>query len=303
MIYTMTLNPSIDFIVEVADFEVGILNKIQKEAKFPGGKGINVSQVLKRLGTDNKALGFVGGFTGDYIVDSLKQRGIVTDFVGVQEDTRINIKLKTGQETEINGQGPTIQEPELTALLNKIDALTTNDVLVLAGSIPQSLPVTIYETLASIATKKGAKVVADTTGEVLLNVLPNKPFLIKPNHHELGELFDVKIETVEEAVPYGKRLVEMGAQHVIVSMAGAGALLFSKDVALYANVPKGVLKNSVGAGDSVVAGFLSNYFRTDDVQQAFKYGVASGSATAFSPELCTQQEVEELLPQIKLTTM
>lgn len=303
MIYTMTLNPSIDFIVEVADFEVGILNKIQKEAKFPGGKGINVSQVLKRLGTDNKALGFVGGFTGDYIVDSLKQRGIVTDFVEVQEDTRINIKLKTGQETEINGQGPTIQEPELTALLNKIDALTTNDVLVLAGSIPQSLPVTIYETLASIATKKGAKVVADTTGEVLLNVLPNKPFLIKPNHHELGELFDVKIETVEEAVPYGKRLVEMGAQHVIVSMAGAGALLFSKDVALYANVPKGVLKNSVGAGDSVVAGFLSNYFRTGDVQQAFKYGVASGSATAFSPELCTQQEVEELLPQIKLTTM
>ena len=303
MIYTMTLNPSIDFIVEVADFEVGILNKIQKEAKFPGGKGINVSQVLKRLGTDNKALGFIGGFTGDYIVDSLKQRGIVTDFVGVQEDTRINIKLKTGQETEINGQGPTIQEPELTALLNKIDALTTNDVLVLAGSIPQSLPVTIYETLASIATKKGAKVVADTTGEVLLNVLPNKPFLIKPNHHELGELFDVKIETVEEAVPYGKRLVEMGAQHVIVSMAGAGALLFSKDGALYANVPKGVLKNSVGAGDSVVAGFLSNYFRTGDVQQAFKYGVASGSATAFSPELCTQQEVEELLPQIKLTTM
>ncbi|WPK13731.1 1-phosphofructokinase [Lysinibacillus louembei] len=303
MIYTMTLNPSIDFIVEVADFEVGILNKIQKEAKFPGGKGINVSQVLKRLGTDNKALGFVGGFTGDYIVDSLKQRGIVTDFVEVQEDTRINIKLKTGQETEINGQGPTIQEPELTALLNKIDALTANDVLVLAGSIPQSLPVTIYETLASIATKKGAKVVADTTGEVLLNVLPNKPFLIKPNHHELGELFDVKIETVEEAVPYGKRLVEMGAQHVIVSMAGAGALLFSKDVALYANVPKGVLKNSVGAGDSVVAGFLSNYFRTGDVQQAFKYGVASGSATAFSPELCTQQEVEELLPQIKLTTM
>lgn len=303
MIYTMTLNPSIDFIVEVADFEVGILNKIQKEAKFPGGKGINVSQVLKRLGTDNKALGFVGGFTGDYIVDSLKQRGIVTDFVEVQEDTRINIKLKTGQETEINGQGPTIQEPELTALLNKIDALTANDVLVLAGSIPQSLPVTIYETLASIATKKGAKVVADTTGEVLLNVLPNKPFLIKPNHHELGELFDVKIETVEEAVPYGKRLVEMGAQHVIVSMAGAGALLFSEDVALYANVPKGVLKNSVGAGDSVVAGFLSNYFRTGDVQQAFKYGVASGSATAFSPELCTQQEVEELLPQIKLTTM
>ncbi|MCT6923869.1 1-phosphofructokinase [Metasolibacillus sp.] len=303
MIYTMTLNPSIDFIVEVADFEIGILNKIQKEAKFPGGKGINVSQVLKRLGTDNKALGFVGGFTGDYIVDSLKQRGIVTDFVEVQEDTRINIKLKTGQETEINGQGPTIQEPELTALLNKIDALTANDVLVLAGSIPQSLPVTIYETLASIATKKGAKVVADTTGEVLLNVLPNKPFLIKPNHHELGELFDVKIETVEEAVPYGKRLVEMGAQHVIVSMAGAGALLFSEDVALYANVPKGVLKNSVGAGDSVVAGFLSNYFRTGDVQQAFKYGVASGSATAFSPELCTQQEVEELLPQIKLTTM
>lgn len=303
MIYTMTLNPSIDFIVEVADFEVGILNKIQKEAKFPGGKGINVSQVLKRLGTDNKALGFVGGFTGDYIVDSLKQRGIVTDFVEVQEDTRINIKLKTGQETEINGQGPTIREPELTALLNKIDALTANDVLVLAGSIPQSLPVTIYETLASIATKKGAKVVADTTGEVLLNVLPNKPFLIKPNHHELGELFDVKIETVKEAVPYGKRLVEMGAQHVIVSMAGAGALLFSEDVALYANVPKGVLKNSVGAGDSVVAGFLSNYFRTGDVQQAFKYGVASGSATAFSPELCTQQEVEELLPQIKLTTM
>ncbi|MEC1179705.1 1-phosphofructokinase [Metasolibacillus meyeri] len=303
MIYTMTLNPSIDFIVEVENFEVGVLNKIQKEAKFPGGKGINVSQVLKRLGTDNKALGFVGGFTGDYIVDALKQRGIVTDFVEVQEDTRINIKLKTGQETEINGQGPMIQKQELADLLNKIDALTADDVLVLAGSIPQSLPVTIYETMSSIATKKGAKIVADTTGEVLLNVLPNKPFLIKPNHHELGELFDVTIETIEEAIPYGKRLVEMGAQHVIVSMAGAGALLFSKDLALYANVPKGVLKNSVGAGDSVVAGFLSCYFHTGDVQQAFTYGVASGSATAFSPELCTQSEVEELLPQIKLTTM
>ncbi|WP_107841129.1 1-phosphofructokinase [Metasolibacillus meyeri] len=303
MIYTMTLNPSIDFIVEVENFEVGVLNKIQKEAKFPGGKGINVSQVLKRLGTNNKALGFVGGFTGDYIADALKQRGIVTDFVEVQEDTRINIKLKTGQETEINGQGPMIQEQELADLLNKIDALTADDVLVLAGSIPQSLPVTIYETMSSIATKKGAKIVADTTGEVLLNVLPNKPFLIKPNHHELGELFDVTIETIEEAIPYGKRLVEMGAQHVIVSMAGAGALLFSKDLALYANVPKGVLKNSVGAGDSVVAGFLSCYFRTGDVQQAFAYGVASGSATAFSPELCTQSEVEELLPQIKLTTM
>ncbi|WP_342471872.1 1-phosphofructokinase [Metasolibacillus sp. FSL H7-0170] len=300
MIYTMTLNPSIDYIVEVTPFQLGALNLIQKEAKFPGGKGINVSQVLKRLGTDSKALGFVGGFTGNYIVNALQQKGIATDFVHVQEDTRINIKLKTGQETEVNGRGPTIQELELANLLNKINRLADGDVLVLAGSIPQCLPATIYETMAATVTQKGAKVVVDTTGEVLLNVLPNSPFLIKPNHHELGELFNVTIETIEEAIPYGKRLVEMGAQHVIVSMAGAGALLFSKELALYANVPKGVLKNSVGAGDSVVAGFLSCYFRMGDVQQAFRYGVASGSATAFSLELCTQAEVEELLPQIQL---
>ncbi|GLC89239.1 1-phosphofructokinase [Lysinibacillus piscis] len=297
----MTLNPSIDYIVELDTFELGGLNKIQKEAKFPGGKGINVSQVLQRLGATSKALGFIGGFTGKYIADALKAKGIDAQFVAVQGDTRINIKLKTGQETEINGQGPIISEEELTQLFQIVEQLTARDTLVLAGSIPQSIPASIYETLAQMVTQKGAKVVVDATGEVLMNVLPHRPFLIKPNHHELGELFDVKIETVEEAIPYGKRLVEMGAQHVIVSMAGAGALLFSPNISLYANVPKGTLKNSVGAGDSVVGGFLSAYMHTGDVEQSFAYGVASGSATAFSLELCTKEQVEALLPQIQLT--
>ncbi|MDQ0243448.1 1-phosphofructokinase [Bacillus fengqiuensis] len=300
MIYTMTLNPSIDYIVEVDSFELGGLNKIEKEAKFPGGKGINVSQVLHRLGTSSKALGFVGGFTGKYISDSLKEKGISADFVSVQGDTRINIKLKTGQETEINGQGPAISTEELSRLMQMVEKLTSEDILVLAGSIPKSVPASIYETMAKIAGKRGAKVVVDATGEVLMNVLPHRPFLIKPNHHELGELFGVTIETVEEAVPYGKRLVEMGAQHVIVSLAGEGALLFSEETSLYANVPKGTVKNSVGAGDSVVGGFLSSYVKTGDVKESFKYGVASGSATAFSLELCTKEQVEELLPQIEL---
>ncbi|WP_078412913.1 1-phosphofructokinase [Priestia abyssalis] len=300
MIYTMTLNPSIDYIVELDSFELGGLNKIGKEAKFPGGKGINVSQVLHRLGTSSKALGFVGGFTGKYISDSLKEKGISADFVPVQGDTRINIKLKTGQETEINGQGPAISTEELSRLMQMVEKLTSEDLLVLAGSIPKSVPASIYETMAKIAEKREVKVVVDATGEVLMNVLPHRPFLIKPNHHELGELFGVTIETVEEAVPYGKRLVEMGAQHVIVSLAGEGALLFSKETSLYANVPKGTVKNSVGAGDSVVGGFLSSYVKTGDVKESFKYGVASGSATAFSLELCTKEQVEELLPQIEL---
>ncbi|MFC3882165.1 1-phosphofructokinase [Bacillus songklensis] len=300
MIYTMTLNPSIDYIVEVDSFELGGLNRIERDAKFPGGKGINVSQVLHRLGVNSKALGFIGGYTGKYVNDCLKASGIDVDFVKVEGDTRINIKLKTGQETEINGQGPTIHTQDLSKLMQRVEQLTSEDILVLAGSIPKSVPSTIYETMAQIGGKKGAKVVVDATGDVLMNVLPYRPFLIKPNHHELGELFGVTIETVEDAVPYGKRLVEMGAQHVIVSLAGKGALLFSKELSLHANVPKGEVKNSVGAGDSVVGGFLAAYVQTGDVQNAFRYGVASGSATAFSLELCKKEQVEELLPQIEL---
>jgi 1-phosphofructokinase len=301
MIYTMTLNPSVDYVVHVSAFETGALNRIDEEFKYAGGKGINVSQVLHRLETKSKAWGFIGGFTGRYIVESLQEKGIKADFIPIKGDTRINIKLKTGEETEINGQGPAVDTKELSMLMEKIEQLTEDDILVLAGSIPKSVPASIYETMAQMAGKKGAKVVVDATGDVLMNVLPHRPFLIKPNHHELGELFGVTISTVEEAIPYGKRLVEMGAQNVIVSLAGGGALLFSEAASLYANVPKGTVKNSVGAGDSVVGGFLSSYVKTADVKESFKYGVASGSATAFSLELCTKEEVRQLLPEIQLT--
>lgn len=299
MIYTITLNPSVDYVVELKEFALGSLNKIDHDSKFPGGKGINVSRVLHRLGIPSKALGFVGGFTGRYIEESLTKIGVQSDFVQVQGDTRINIKLKTETETEINGQGPEIRQEELDGLMQRIERLTAEDILIMAGSIPKSVPVSIYETIAGICAKKGTKAVIDTSGDNLLKVLPNRPFLIKPNHHELGELFDAEIETVEDAMPYGRQLVDKGAQHVIVSLAGMGALLFSKELSLYANVPVGTVVNSVGAGDSVVAGFVASYVQTGDVRKSFEFGVASGSATAFSLDLCTRKDVERLLPQIK----
>ncbi len=300
MIYTCTLNPSIDFIVHINDFKMGDLNKISKEMKYPGGKGINVARVLKRLGIKSKALGFVGGFTGEFIEDYLQSEEIDFDFIKVNGDSRINIKLKTDFETEINGLGPSISPEQLNEMLEQIKSLSSEDVLVLAGSIPVSLPEDIYAKMAEICRQNGVKVILDASGKTLLKTLEFKPFLLKPNHHELGELFDVEITTPEEAVPYGKKLIELGAENVIVSLAGKGALLINKDMVLHANVPSGIVKNSVGAGDSVVAGFVGTYMKDKDLKEAFRMGVASGSATAFSPDLCTREEVFTLRKQIEV---
>ncbi len=300
MIYTLTLNPSVDYIVKLTSFQFGDLNRTVDEAKFPGGKGINVSRVLKQMGTDSKVLGFIGGFTGAYIEQFLHEEKIETDFVQVQEDTRINIKLKTGQETEINANGPLISKSDFQLLKDKIRHLGSADLLVLAGSIPSSLPETTYEELVKICKQSGAQFVVDAEGELLKKVLPYQPFLIKPNHHELGELFEASISTPEEVIPYGRKLIEMGAQNVIVSLAEKGAVFLTHDATYHAKVPKGEVKNSVGAGDSMVAGFLAAYVQTRNLQEAFRFSVASGSATAFSLGLCTRKKVKDLLPQVQI---
>ncbi|MGJ7909568.1 1-phosphofructokinase [Neobacillus sp. LXY-1] len=303
MIYTLTLNPSVDYIVQLEQFELGQLNRTISEAKYPGGKGINVSRVLKQFGIKSMALGFVGGFTGAYIKQYLSNESIATDFVEVKEDTRINIKLKTGIESEINARGPMITEEDFQLLKEKVHYLDQDDLLVLAGSIPSTLPPTTYEELVKICEAKGAKFVVDAEGDLLKKVLPFRPFLIKPNHHELGELFNVNLSTPDEVIPYGKKLIEMGAQNVIVSLADKGAVFINKEVSLLAEVPKGKVKNSVGAGDSMVAGFLAAYRKKADVEKAFQFSVASGSSTAFSLGLCTKENVEELLPQVHIKSL
>lgn len=301
MIYTLTLNPSVDYIVNLdGDIKQGELNRSKWETKFPGGKGINVSRVLQRMGVKSRALGFIGGFTGSYIETFLENEQIETRFVKISNDTRINIKLKNGKETEINGNGPVISQEQVNELKEIIGSLSDQDVLVLSGSIPSSLSKTIYEEMIDLCLKTKTRFVVDVVGELLNNVLPFHPFLIKPNHHELGDLFDVKLQTIEEVIPYAKRLVEKGAQNVIVSLADKGAVLVNKESIYMANVPKGEVKSSVGAGDSMVAGFLAKYEETKDIETSFKYSVACGSATAFSLDLCTKDTVENLLDGIQI---
>ncbi|PFD95545.1 1-phosphofructokinase [Bacillus cereus] len=301
MIYTVTLNPSIDYVVQVENFMLGTVNRAEKDMKFPGGKGINVSRVLHRLGIDNTALGFIGGFTGQFIEGVLENEGVKTNFVHVDGDSRINVKIKGQEETELNGQGPIITDKQLGQLMNNIENMQAGDHLVLAGSIPASISKTFYETIAAFGAERHINVIVDASGNALQYVIRNKPFLIKPNHHELGELFGEALSTVEEIIPYGRKLIEQGVQNVIVSMAGAGALLFTSEGVYEATVPKGTVINSVGAGDSLVAGFVGIYEKTKDVEEAFRYGVATGSATAFSADLCTKDKVEELLSQVMIT--
>ncbi|MGG6313941.1 1-phosphofructokinase [Paenibacillus macerans] len=301
MIYTVTLNPSIDYIVEVNDLHLGGLNRMNRGLKLPGGKGINVSRVLKRLGADTTALGFLGGFTGRYIEEFLQGETINSDFVHIGGDTRINIKLKHGEETEINGPGPEIIQAEADKLVNKLSALKEGDRVILAGSIPPSLPGDFYERLIGMCCKQGAEFVIDTTGEPLRQALPHRPLLVKPNHHELAELFGVAIETREQLIVYGRRLLAEGAQHVLISMAGEGALLIAGDEVYHANVPPGTVRNSVGAGDSMIAGFAGTLALGGDLLEAFRAGVASGSATAFSDDLAERALIDELRPQVVIS--
>ena len=300
MIYTLTLNPSIDYVVQVDEFKQGDINRVKNDYKYPGGKGINVSRVLNNLNIKTKTLGFIGGFTGEYIKTFLENEGVDTDFISTVGDSRINIKLKSNNETEINGAGPNITEAHLGKLFHKLEQLTSNDYLVLAGNIQKNLPRDIYAQMQKRYIKNDVKVVVDTTSIGLTSTLAHKPFLIKPNNHELSEIFDVEINTTEEVMFYGKKLLEMGAENVIVSMASEGALLICNECIYHASAPKGKVKNSVGAGDSLIAGFLASYSKNQDIIEAFRWGIACGSATAFSIDLCKKEEVERLLQEVKI---
>ncbi|WP_310551514.1 1-phosphofructokinase [Paenibacillus glufosinatiresistens] len=300
MIYTVTLNPSIDYIVEVGELKLGGLNRMNRDLKLPGGKGINVSRVLHRLGIANTATGFLGGFTGRHLDDRLRSEGIGRDFVFIEGDTRINIKLKAGEETEINGQGPEIREAEAEELITRLSRLKPGDIAVLSGSVPPSLGAGYYSRLIEAVKKAGADFAMDTTGEALLNALPLNPLVIKPNHHELAELFGTELRTEEELIRCGRRLLERGARHVLISMAGEGALLITESAAYRTAAPAGTVRNSVGAGDSMIAGFVGTLDATGSVLEAFRAGVACGSATAFSDDLAERSDIERLRPQVEI---
>lgn len=296
MIYTVTFNPALDYVVKVEDFQTGTINRVYQENIFFGGKGINVSTVLKELGMDSVALGFVAGFTGEAIENGVKSQGIATDFIHLPEGmSRINVKMKSQNETEINGQGPNIPKEAIEALFEKLDRLEEKDILILAGSIPNTLPEDIYQQIMDRLEGKGVDIVVDATKDLLLNVLQYHPFLIKPNNHELGEMFGVSLKTQEEIILYARKLQEKGARNVLISMAGDGAILVTEaDEVHPMGVPKGTVVNSVGAGDSMVAGFTAGYMATGDYQQALKLGTACGSATAFSEGLAEKKEIDRL---------
>ncbi len=301
MIYTVTFNPSLDYIVSMDGFEMGRTNRTTGEQMFPGGKGINVSIVLGNLGIENTALGFTAGFTGEQIEREVQRMGLLTDFIRIDRGlSRINVKLKDYDGTEINGMGPEIGQAHVNALYQKLERLETDDVLVLAGSIPKSLPDSIYSDILARLQTKGVLFVVDATKDLLLNVLQYKPFLIKPNNHELGEIFQVTLATREAVVPYAKRLQEKGAQNVLVSMAGQGAVLVDALGAVHMlAAPEGNLVNAVGAGDSMVAGFLAGWTEKKDYGHAFRMGISAGSASAFSELLATRQEIEQIYAALK----
>ena len=300
MIYTITFNPALDYIVRVDDFKLGQVNRTYYEEIYAGGKGINVSIVLNNLNVENIALGYIAGFTGEEIENKVKGLGCKTDFIKLDNGmSRINVKLKSNEESEINGQGPAIDDNDLDKLYKKLDLLKEGDILVLAGSIPNTLPENIYEIIMERLKDQDVKIIVDATRDLLLNVLKYKPFLIKPNHHELAELFNAEIKSEDEIILYAKKLKEMGARNVLISMAGDGAIFVTEDNrVIKSQVPKGKLVNSVGAGDSMVGGFIAGYLKNNNLEEAFKMGVATGSASAFSEGLATKEKVYELLKEI-----
>lgn len=302
VIYTVTFNPSLDYIVSVKDFRPGMTNRTSSELMLAGGKGINVSIVLGNLGIKSTALGFIAGFTGDEIVRKLHNSGINSEFIKINDGiSRINIKLKSIDGTEINGQGPHIDSSHIEQLMNRLRRLESGDVLVLAGSIPAGISDNIYKDIMDMLKDKGVQIVVDATSRLLTNVLEYKPFFIKPNQHELGDIFNVTLNTQEEVIPYALELKKMGAVNVCVSMGGKGAILVADDGNVYkAKAPDGILKNSVGAGDSLVAGFLSGWIEKKDYEYAFRKGVATGSASAFSERLATNGEVNGLIGKVTI---
>lgn len=297
MIFTVTFNPSLDYIVRVDEMRLGTINRTNYEQLLPGGKGINVSIVLGNLGHPSRALGFSAGVTGVALEKLLADSGVDADLVHVKAGfTRINAKVKAVEETEINGQGPRIAPEDVDALFSKLDVLGQDDTLVISGSVPNTLPSDMYEQVMERLAGRGVRIVVDAERDLLTRVLPYRPFLVKPNNHELGDIFGVALKTRDEVVPYARRMQEMGAQNVLVSMAGEGGVLVAADGQVYQSpAAQGTVVNSVGAGDSCVAGFLAGLMETGSYQTAFRMGLAAGSASAFSDHLATRPEVEDLM--------
>jgi 1-phosphofructokinase len=295
MFYTVTFNPSLDYLIEVKDLSLGRVNRTQQEQIYPGGKGINVSILLQNLGISSTALGFCAGFTGRELKRLLEQYGCHTDFIEIPGNTRINVKIKNGSMTDINGQGPSIPQDAQEALFHKLDALQAGDGLVLAGSIPNTLPPDVYERILQMLDGRGIHTVVDATRSLLTRVLPYHPFLIKPNHHELGEIFGKELHTKEEIVDCAQKLQEQGARNVLVSMGGQGALLVAEDgQILSSRAPNVKAVNPVGAGDSMVAGFLYGWITAQNYREAFRMGLVCGSATAMQLWLATKSQIEQL---------
>ena len=297
MIYTVTLNPSLDYIVEVENLRLGLTNRTSFEQMLPGGKGLNVSFVLSNLGFESTALGFLAGFVGKEIKRRVEESGVLADFVELEKGcSRINMKVRNVDGTEINGMGPEIPPEKFENWKKKLCGLRPGDILVLAGSIPSSLPSSVYMDIMKLLEGKDVRIVVDATKELLTKVLPYRPFLVKPNHHELGELFGVTVSSGEAVVPYAKKLQEQGAKNVLVSMGGMGAVLLDENGTVHmSEAPEGKVINSVGAGDSMVAGFLAGILEKKDYSYAFRMGLAAGSASAFSENLATKEEVDGLM--------
>ncbi len=300
MIYTITFNPALDYISQVDNFEVGKINRTKTEKILPGGKGLNVSIVLKNLGLESTALGFIGGFTGEELQRRIEAQGIKTDFIKVKNGiTRINIKISSDRETALNGNGPEILEEDIQELLEKIENIKKEDIVILAGNVPKGINNNIYEIICVNLERNGVTFIVDATKELLINILKYKPFLIKPNREELEETFKVKINTEEDIITYAKKMQLMGAQNVLVSLGGDGAILITSDnQVLQSDAPKGKVLNTVGAGDSMVAGFLAGYIENKNYEYSLKMGIATGSASSFSMDLATKKDVEKLLEQI-----
>ena len=305
MIYTITFNPALDYITQVENFKIGEINRTKTETILPGGKGLNVSIVLKNLGIENTALGFVAGFTGEELIHQMESQGVQTDFVKVEKGiTRINIKISSMnenkvEETALNGMGPQITKGDIDVLFEKIQKMSTKDIVILSGSIPKNIDNDIYERICKQLNEKGITFIVDSTQELLMNVLKYQPFLIKPNKEELEETLNCKISTKEDIVNAAKELKKMGAQNVLVSLGNEGALLLTEeDKTYYSKAPRGQVVNTVGSGDSTVAGFLAGYYQTQDYEYALKVGVAAGSASAFSIRLATKRDVDLLLKQL-----
>ncbi len=300
MVYTVTFNPAIDYVVKTDKMKSGEVNRANEERMYFGGKGINVSLVLRELGIKSRAFGFIAGFTGEAIENGLASQGIETGFVRLKNGfSRINVKIKSDEETELNGRGPDIPDDAVKELFEKLEMIEDGDTIVLAGSIPPSLPSDIYEKILAHLEGRKIRTVVDATKDLLLNVLKYHPFLVKPNNHELGEMFGVKLETTEQIAEYAGKLRDMGARNVLVSMAGDGALLLDENGKIHTcGVCKGTVKNSVGAGDSMVAGFIAGS-ENGDYEYALKLGTACGGATAFSDGLAVKEDIFRLLEELK----